>query len=245
MALKIEETFDVQAPIARVWEYLIDPQRVVTCLPGAELTEVKDEQTYEGRIRVKVGPVTASYKGTARLEETDEAQHLMRMTGEGRETTGSGSAQMTMTSRLVELPDGGTQVRVEAEVNVVGRIVQFGRGLMEEVSRQLFKQFASCVQAQLAEGQHAGTEAVAPPAPRDDAPPTAKPEPGGGSASTAAVNAAPDVAAAATAHPPVPPRPSTATTRAPAPAEVKPVSALPLLFKALAAWIGRLFGRSA
>lgn len=245
MALNIEETFEVQAPIARVWEYLIDPQRVVTCLPGAELTEVKDERTYEGRIRVKVGPVTASYKGTARLEETDEAQYLMRMTGEGRETTGSGSAQMTMTSRLVELPGGTTQVRVEAEVNVVGKIVQFGRGLMEEVSRQLFKQFASCVQAQLAQGQQGGAEAESAPVAHRESTAAPAAEPDGETTSTAAVNAAPDVAAAATAHPPVPPRPNAATSRAPAPAEAKPVSMLPLLLKALGAWIGRLFGRSA
>lgn len=150
MSLRIEETFRVDAPAAAVWAYLIDPRRVVRCLPGAELLEAEDERTFLGRVRVKVGPVTAGYQGRARFVEVDEAAMRVRMTGEGRETGGAGSAKMTMTSHVVPLDDGGAEVRVEAELDLVGRLVQFGRGMIEEVSRQLFRQFADCVRATLA-----------------------------------------------------------------------------------------------
>ena len=150
MAFRIEETFRVEAPLDRVWSYIIDPHRVVRCLPGAELTGEEGERTYLGRVKVKVGPVTASYAGRAQLAEVDEASHTVRLTGEGRESGGAGSARMTMTSRLVTMPDGATEVRVEADVDVAGKIVQFGRGMIEGVSRQLFRQFADCVRAELA-----------------------------------------------------------------------------------------------
>ncbi len=149
MAFKIEETFDIQAPIAQVWAFLIDPPRVVECLPGAELTEIIDERTYAGRVRVKVGPVTATYKGTARLDEVDEAAHLMRLSGEGKESTGAGSAKMAMIGRLTATSDGSTRVQVEADIDVAGKMAQFGRGLMEDVSRQLFRQFGVSMQETL------------------------------------------------------------------------------------------------
>lgn len=150
MAIRLEETFEVEAPAERVWSFLLDPRQVVRCLPGAELMEAQDEDTFTGRVRIKVGPVTASYQGKATYVERDAGQRLVRLVGEGRESGGSGSARMTMLSRLVELPGGRTEVRVEAELEVVGRIVQFGRGMIEEVNRQLFRQFASCARGQLA-----------------------------------------------------------------------------------------------
>ena len=150
MAFRIEETFRVEAPLDRVWPYIIDPHRVVRCLPGAELTGEEGERTYLGRVKVKVGPVTASYAGRAKLAEVDETRHIVRLTGEGRESGGAGSARLAMTSRVIAMPDGGTEIRVEADVDVAGKIVQFGRGMIEGVSRQLFKQFADCVRAELA-----------------------------------------------------------------------------------------------
>src|SRR5919112_788508 len=112
MAMKIEETFQVRAPVDRVWRWLVDPRQVVGCLPGAELTGEEGERTYLGRVKVKVGPVTASYAGRATIVEQDDAAHVVRLQGEGREPTGSGSATMSMTSRMTALPDGGTEVRV-------------------------------------------------------------------------------------------------------------------------------------
>ncbi|MEZ4699945.1 MAG: SRPBCC family protein [Rhodothermales bacterium] len=168
MAFKIEERFEIQAPIGRVWDYLVDPPRVVSCLPGAELTEVVDEKTYTGRVRVKVGPVAASYKGTARLEEVNEADRIMRLSGEGKEATGAGTAKMNMTGRLSAGADGTTLLDVEAEIDVAGKMAQFGRGLMEDVSRQLFKQFGACMQATLA--QAVVEDAVPEPTPAAAAP---------------------------------------------------------------------------
>ena len=149
MGFRIEETFRVEAPLDRVWRYIIDPHRVVRCLPGAELTGEEAERTYLGRVKVKVGPVTASYTGRAQLADVDEASHSVRLTGDGREAGGAGSAKLVMTSRVIALPGGATEIRVEADVDVAGKIVQFGRGMIEGVSKQLFRQFADCVRAEL------------------------------------------------------------------------------------------------
>jgi carbon monoxide dehydrogenase subunit G len=176
MAFRIEETFRVEAPLDRVWRYIIDPHRVVRCLPGAELTGggEEGERTYLGRVKVKVGPVMASYAGRAQLAEVDEARHSVRLTGEGRESGGAGSARMTMMSRLVTMPDGATEIRVEADVDVAGKIVQFGRGMIEGVSRQLFRQFAECVRAELASPVDSSASSpvdIAQPAPQSQAEP--------------------------------------------------------------------------
>jgi len=166
MASRIEERFVVKAPAAAVWAYLIDPRRVVTCLPGAELSEIVDERTFHGLVKVKVGPVGVSYRGRVRLEEVDEAARRVRMTAEGREASGAGSAKMRMESRLVEGPGGETEVTVTAEVDVAGKLVQFGRGMIEQVSHQVFSQFAECVRCTLeAEALSRGAEAA--PARRD------------------------------------------------------------------------------
>lgn len=149
MAFKIEERFAVQAPVERVWNYLIDPARVVHCLPGAELLERLDEQTFLGAIKVKVGPLSMSYKGQAKFTEINEQTHQVRMIGEAREVGGSGSTKVTMLSTVSPLASGGSEVLVNAEIDLVGKIVQFGRGMIEEVSRQMFRQFSACVKEQL------------------------------------------------------------------------------------------------
>jgi carbon monoxide dehydrogenase subunit G len=149
MAFKIEERFEVQAPVERVWEYLIDPARVVQCLPGAELLESQDDRTFLGVIKVKVGPLSMSYKGQARFTEVDDQAHQVRMVGEAREVGGSGSTKVTMVSTVAPLSGGGSEVLVNAEIDLVGKIVQFGRGMIEEVSRQMFRQFSACVKSKL------------------------------------------------------------------------------------------------
>ncbi len=148
MPTRIEERFTVQVPVERVWSYLVDPRQVVGCLPGAELTEVVDDRTFHGAVKVKVGPVTVAYQGRVVLAEVDPAARRVRMQGEGRETGGAGSAKMSMESRLAAVP-GGTEVTVLAEVDVAGRLVQLGRGMIEQVSHQLFGQFAGCMRATL------------------------------------------------------------------------------------------------
>ena len=149
MAFKIEERFEVQATVERVWKFLIDPQSVVQCLPGAELLETQDERTFLGSIKVKVGPLSMAYKGHAKFTEVNEQTHQVRMVGEAREVGGSGSTKVTMLSTVAPLASGGSEVLVNAEIDLVGKIVQFGRGMIEEVSRQMFRQFSACVRQQL------------------------------------------------------------------------------------------------
>jgi uncharacterized protein len=149
MAFKIEERFEVKAPVERVWAYLTDPKRVVNCLPGAELLEQQDERTFLGAIKVKVGPLSMSYKGQAKFTEINEETHQVRMVGDAREVGGSGSTKVSMLSTVSPLPAGGSEVLVNADIDLVGKIVQFGRGMIEEVSRQMFRQFSACVRQQL------------------------------------------------------------------------------------------------
>lgn len=169
MSLTIHESFRVNVPPARAWDFLIDPTRVVTCLPGAELTETVDTRTYRGRVKVKVGPVSTAYDGTATLTEVNEAAHVMRMTGEGREMGAAGSARMKMVATISAHSEGGSLIEVDATIDIAGRVMQFGRGLVESVSRQLFKQFSDAVRETL-EGE-ASHEPVAIP----DAAPASSP----------------------------------------------------------------------
>ena len=170
MAFKIEERFEVQAPVERVWKYLIDPARVVECLPGAELVEMKDEHNFVGAIKVKVGPLSMSYKGNAKFTEVNEETHQVRMVGDAREVGGSGSTKVSMLSTVAPSANGGSEVVVSADVELVGRIVQFGRGMIEEVSRQMFRQFSTCVKGKLEVVEEA-TQPVAqnPPVPETKA----------------------------------------------------------------------------
>jgi uncharacterized protein len=163
MPFKIEEEFEVRAPVQQVWEYLIDPARVVVCIPGAELLEAQDERTFVGAVKVKVGPMTMSFKGLMKFTEMDEQGHQVRMVGEGRDAGGAGSAKVTMLSKVAPLGGGGSLVVVNAEVDLVGKIVQFGRGMIEEVSRQLFRQFSACVKQRLEVANEAQSTGSAPP----------------------------------------------------------------------------------
>jgi uncharacterized protein len=223
MAFKIEETFQVQAPVDRVWRYLIDPRQVVDCLPGAELTEAQDDQTFLGKVKVKVGPVTAAYNGRAKLTEVNEQEHQVRIVAEGRETGGAGSAKMTMTSLVVAAPSGGSEVKVNAELDVAGKIMQFGRGMIDTVSKQLFRQFSDCVRDTL----------EVPAAPAPSAAPVAAPA----DATRVAGASAASAGFAPGAQPQAP--------RARMPRAKEPVRILPLMFKAAWTSVRRLFGKTA
>jgi len=165
MGTRIEERFTVQAPPQAVWEFLVDPRRVVTCLPGAALTEVVDERTFRGTVKVKVGPVTVSYQGKVVMGARDDAARRVTMSGEGRESGGAGSARMTMESGVTALSGGGAEVLVSSDVDIAGRLVQLGRGMIEQVSHQIFLQFADNVRATLeAEAAPAGAGPTGVPA---------------------------------------------------------------------------------
>jgi hypothetical protein len=148
MAISLQETFRVSAPIDAVWAYVMDAQRVASCMPGAALDEVVDDKTFLGTIRVKVGAITTSYKGKVQFTEVDEPGRSVKMLAEGRETSG-GTARGTMSSRLTAISTTETEVVVEASVDVTGRIAQVSRGMIEGVSKQLFQQFVVCAKASL------------------------------------------------------------------------------------------------
>jgi carbon monoxide dehydrogenase subunit G len=149
MGMQIEKTFVVKAPAAAVWEFLTDPYKVARCLPGAAITEKLDEQSYAGTITVKVGPVTASYRGKMRFERLDAAAGEAEIVASGQETRGKGGADMRMKSRVVERAPGETEVAVVSDVNVVGVLAQFGRGMIQDVSDQLFQKFTDAMRREL------------------------------------------------------------------------------------------------
>ena len=143
----------------------MDPQKVVTCMPGAKLEEVVDDQTFVGSVKVKVGAITTSYKGRVRLTVVDEQAYRVQMSGEGRET-GGGTAKGTLSTCLRSLPDGRTEVATEMSVDLTGRIMQVGRGMIQGVSRQLFQQFVASTKERLeGQGEAAGEAATATEAP--------------------------------------------------------------------------------
>jgi carbon monoxide dehydrogenase subunit G len=149
MALKIEQTVVLEAPPERVWALLTDPREVATCLPGAAITEQVDERTWRGTMTVKVGPVTTSYKGTIRFDRLDPDRWEAGMVGSGQDVKGRGGAEMRMQSRL-QPTNGGTEVRVASEVSLRGLLAQLGRGMIESVSTEIFRQFAANMQQKLA-----------------------------------------------------------------------------------------------
>jgi carbon monoxide dehydrogenase subunit G len=149
MALQFEHSFVVKAPKPRVWEYLTDPFRVAPALPGAAITEKIDDQTYAGTITVKVGPVSARYKGKVRFESLDPVAGTADIVASGQDVSGRGGADMKMQSRITERPGGESEVSVASEVSVTGIMAQFGRGLMQDVSNQMFERFTEAMRAEL------------------------------------------------------------------------------------------------
>ena len=160
MAIEIRETFQVQAPIDAVWRFVMDPEQIAACMPGAVLEEVVDERTFLGSIKVQLGAVTISYKGRIQLTEVAEQKYTVRMEAEGREM-GGGTAKASMSSSLRALPDGQTEVTTEASIDLTGRIMQVGRGMIQGVSQQLFQQFVAPAKARMEAPAGAAGEAAA------------------------------------------------------------------------------------
>jgi carbon monoxide dehydrogenase subunit G len=214
--LTIEEKVDVNAPVAHVWAFLLAPEKVVACLPGAGLDEVIDARTFTGNVKVKVGPVSMTYAGKAKLEEVDESTHSVTIVGEGKEKAGADVVKMTLLGHIDALPEGGSTLSVKADVLLTGKIVRFGRGMIEAVSAQMFKDFAARMRSELESNAPAPPTATKPDsATPDSAPPTAP--------------ATPD--ALASAKPPPPAR------------EQEPINGVALFFRAVWSGITGLFRR--
>jgi carbon monoxide dehydrogenase subunit G len=162
MGIPIEKRFVVAAPAAAVWEFLTDPAKVASCLPGAAITGKEDDTTWVGTMTVKVGPVTASYRGKLRFERLDAEAREAEIAASGQETRGKGGADMRMKSRVVERGPRETEVTVASDVNVVGVLAQFGRGMIQDVSDQLFRKFTEGMRRQLEAEPGAAEVRVAP-----------------------------------------------------------------------------------
>ena len=180
--MELAHEFTVNTPIDRAWAVLTDVERIAPCMPGAELTEV-DGDTYHGLVKVKVGPITAQYKGTASFVEKDGAAHRAVLKAAGRDARGQGNASATVTAVMTEQGDG-TRVAITTNMTVSGRVAQFGRGVMADVTAKLLQQFVDNLEADVlgpagsGEAASAGNAGAAPtrmPRPMPRPPPVPRP----------------------------------------------------------------------
>ena len=177
--MKLENEFTVPASVDRAWEVLLDLERVAPCLPGAAI-EGREGDAHTGTMTVKIGPITARYTGTVRIEEADEQARRAVMRAQARDARGQGTAAATITSTMEEAEDG-TRVRVETDMRITGPAAQFGRGVMQDVSAKMMGRFAECLAGLMGEEAPAAAEEPATAAaetPAVQAPAAAeKPEP--------------------------------------------------------------------
>jgi carbon monoxide dehydrogenase subunit G len=161
--MKLEQSFEVAAPLDRVWAALIDVEYVAPCLPGAAVTGRNEDGTYNGTFKVKIGPTSASYSGKLAMENVDEAAHTATMQAQGTDKRGQGGAKATILSSVSDAGNGSTRVEVVTDYHITGRLARFGRGgMIEEISNRLLTQFAQSLQASLTgDNTPAGAEAAA------------------------------------------------------------------------------------
>lgn len=145
MALEIKESFEVAAPVDAVWAFINDPDNVVACMPGASLKEIIGSDQFVGAVKLKIGAVSAQYQGTITYAERDPATRTVRMLAAGNER-GGGAVSGTIVTRLEALPSGAaTRVACESSIDLTGKIVQVGRGMIEGVSAQIIKKYVANV----------------------------------------------------------------------------------------------------
>ena len=161
-SLKIEERFELDAHADEAWAYFIHPERIVVCLPGAELTEVIDERNYAGAVKVKLGAVAMEYRGTMEFTEVDAERRVIRMEGKGSEKRGGGTATLTMETAVHELEGGRSAVTVVADIQLAGKIVRFGRGMIQAVTTEVFKEFTDGLADHLAASGTSGAHDASP-----------------------------------------------------------------------------------
>ena len=158
--MELSNEFRVGVPVEDAWGILTDVERIAPCMPGAQLQEVEGDQ-YRGVVKIKVGPITAQYKGTASFAERDVDAHRVVLKAEGRDTRGQGNASATVTATLV--PDGdGTKVTVVTDLTITGKVAQFGRGVLADVSGKLLGQFVDNLERDVLSGPTGGGGGAAP-----------------------------------------------------------------------------------
>lgn len=202
--MELNSEFEVDRPIDETWLLLTDVERIAPCLPGAQLEEIEGEE-YRGSVKIKVGPITANYKGKATFVEKDDQAHRAVLRAEGRDAR-QGNANATITAQLISVGTG-TKVTVATDLAVTGKVAQFGRGVMAEVSTKLLNQFVKNLETKVL-SQPAAREAVGsastpasgsapatPTAASLDSAPAAAPAPSTASATPASVSSTPTSAA--------------------------------------------------
>lgn len=223
MKAKIDKEFEVVQSSELVWDFFSNPHKVVTCVPGAKITEQVDETNYKGTVSIKIGPVTTNFKGTVVLATMDKDNLEMKITGKGSDVKGKGNASMELIGKLEKKLDGGTHVTTSMELNITGKLAQFGARMIVDVTNQIFKQFIGNLQNKLAQEAESQAPATPPPATITEKVTVAKDSP----------TQVPDSPIVQTEA-----KPTSATKE-----EVKPIGALPLFFKFIFGGIARFFKR--
>ena len=197
MAIELDNSFTVPVPPEQAWDVLLDVERIAPCMPGATVTSVEGDEI-AGQVKVKLGPLSLSYKGTAKFIEKDPASHTIAIEATGKETRGAGTASATVHASLKpDDAEGQTTVSIHTSLNVTGRPAQFGRSLLPEVSGKLIDQFAANLRA-LIDSTNRPAEAEPEATPAQDA---AAATGDAASAATAAGTAAATQTTAAPAQP--------------------------------------------
>jgi len=174
--MELTNDFTVNAPIDKAFATLTDLERIAPCMPGAQLTEVEGD-VYRGLVKVKVGPITAQFKGQASFVEKDEANHKAVLKAEGRDTGGKGNASALITAQLDALEPEVTKCTVSTDLTITGKVAQFGRGALADVSEKLLRQFVDNLETTVL-GNGSGPTPAAASATQTGAPAAADTEPG-------------------------------------------------------------------
>lgn len=159
--MRIDDRFRVNVPVEEAWRVLLDIERIAPCLPGAELQEIEGDE-YRGIVKVKVGPITAQYKGVAKLERVDNERHAAVIRAVGRDTRGQGNASATIMAAMHADGDG-TDVSIETDLAITGKVAQFGRGVLADVSAKLLAQFVENLERDVLTGDAAATSTSTSP----------------------------------------------------------------------------------
>jgi carbon monoxide dehydrogenase subunit G len=249
--MKLEQSFTVTAPVEQVWDMLVDVERVAPCLPGAEITGQSPDGSYEGNFTVKLGPTTASYRGSLKMDSLDEASRTATMHANGTDKRGQGGAHAVIVSTLRQEGEE-TVVDVVTDFTITGRLARFGRGgMIEDISKRMMRDFSQCLQASVASAPAQEAPSAPAEAPAADAPVTPGAEAdaavasaGGAAAEASAAGQPPP--AASQAAPAAEPTPRPAPPR-PAAQPAKPVHGIRLvlsvLWERVVRFVKRLLGR--
>jgi len=247
--VKLEQSFEVSAPIDQVWTALIDLEKVAPCLPGAAITDHDEDGTYHGTFQVKLGPTSANYRGTVKIESADAATHTATLAAKGTDKRGQGGATATIVNSLHEI-EGGTRVDAVTDFTITGRLASFGRGgMIKDISNRLMRDFANCLAQRLAAepaAEMTPDEAAASAGAADAVGKTPAEVAGDAGAADAAGKTPAEVAGAAGGATPPPPATPPPVSTAPSPppqASAPPIKGFSLFFSVLWERIRGLFRR--